>query len=401
MGEETKDQRLVRNQHEASRKKPKHEHKHKHKPKPHPKQTQPGKKPVARAPDEKPRPRSPEQQRTTAPALVDASEHRRESEDGRKEPKNPVGVGLEWLDYLSLACEAKEGRTLHGASYAELAEDMAEESSEMWKPGAMTTFAEAGGTAGSALLSAVNVAGGMFEMYEGVKEYEHNKADGLFGVAEGLATTTSGVAGVMSLGGVASAGPAAPLAGSVALGLKVGHHGDQQVKEMGWMHDSTGEAVTASDWAADQGQLSEDKIERLTGSHALGVAAGMVTTVDAGIAGGVVAGAAAGNEKLLQLEAFGQERGRRSANLDRADQYALMDTGFAVRDPITGQVKLSHPGTEAARVGAKQMADYDDQAIDAVDRSKLLHPERWGQAPNELSTINNACEQMYAATHKK
>ncbi|CAN5338775.1 hypothetical protein BH11MYX1_BH11MYX1_53390 [soil metagenome] len=261
MGVKSDDRQPLRTQHESIAKKPKR--------KPHPKHALPSNKPRARAPDERPQTKTPAPQRTTAPTLVDVKERRHESEEAEEGAENPVGIGLEWWDNVSLAREANEARSVHGASYAEMAQHMAEESSEMWEEGATTTLAEGGATAASGLLSAVNVAGGLFEIYDGVKEYGHNKTDGAFGTAEGFATTTSGVAGIASLGGVASAGPVAPLAGSLSLGLKVGHHGDKQVKEMGWMHDSTGEAVTASDWAADKGQQAEDNVAQLTGSHTL------------------------------------------------------------------------------------------------------------------------------------
>ncbi len=72
-----------------------------------------------------------------------------------------------------------------------------------------------------------------------------------------------------------------------------------------------------------------------------------------------------------------------------------------MRDPRTGKVTDNEAGSDAARVGAQQLADYEDEGDAAIERQKLLHPERWGEVPNSVSMFNNAANQMYAGTHKK
>ncbi len=395
MGEETKDQQLLRRQHEASHKKAKH----KPKPKPRPKQAQPSKKPVARAPDEKPQLKPSSAQGTKQVPFSSRAAIR--GSEGMEEPEkeNPVAVALEYADYAHLALDAVVDGHCTGSSYSVLAEEMAEETTSLWTGPATNGAYAAGATSG--LLGMVNVAGGIYQTIRGGQEWSHNKADAVFDISEGVGKTVGGFSQFASMAGVKAAGPVAALVGSAILGVEIGRHGDDQVKEMGWLHDSRGAGVTATDWAADKGQLAEDEVERTTGSHPLGVLAGMDASVIAGIEGGVVAGFAAGNEKVLNIEAYGRERGRSMANFNRAEAYAAQETGYAVRDPLTGQVTLPEPGTNAWQVGAKQYADHDDEQMNAVERAKLLHPERWGESPNSVSMFNHAAEQMYAATHTK
>ena len=92
--------------------------------------------------------------------------------------------------------------------------------------------------------------------------------------------------------------------------------------------------------------------------------------------------------------------GKQLANNDRATSYATANDGIGVRNPYTGQVEIAPSGSLAALTGGRQMANYDDSLSDAVEESKLLHPERWGEAENEVSAFNKVAEEMRQGTNK-
>ncbi len=396
MGEETKNHRTVRKHHA-----PAHKKKPEQKRKPQPKGPS-SQKPMARAPDAKPQERGADELRRALKAgLVAPTTEQRDAEkiDEDTEKENPVSAALSRADQVHLGAATFLEREAAGGTYAELAEEMAESSSEFWEGTASTgKTAFAGASAGFGMIS---IGGGIMEMFEGREEMKHNFVEGSFTFGGGLATVGSGVAEIASFGGVAAAGPAAPILGGLALGSKIGREGDKQVKELGWLHNSDGDAETASAWMGDNAEKVEEKVEGATGNHTLGVIAGTGSIVAQAGAGAVVATAAAGNSKILQLEEFGRGRGRRIANEERTESYFMQGDGIAIRDPRTNQVTMTDAGSDASRLGAQQLADYDDKKEDAVDRSKLLHPRQWGLDPNAVSVFNDQSDKIYAATHKK
>jgi hypothetical protein len=89
-------------------------------------------------------------------------------------------------------------------------------------------------------------------------------------------------------------------------------------------------------------------------------------------------------------------------NDDRVNVYAnKLDgvDGLGVRNARTGKIEIAKRGTAAADPAAHQMADYDDEREDAIERSKVLHPERWGEADNVVSAMNRIAEHMHDGTH--
>jgi hypothetical protein len=201
------------------------------------------------------------------------------------------------------------------------------------------------------------------------------------------------------------------LAGGAA-GLKIGSYGNKQVKELGWLKNADGEAETASDRLADDAEAADHWMAKHTGSAIAGKIAGTGTMLLELPAAGAVstAGAIASpvNKGVLALESAGTNIGKSAANLSRTEQYAGASSngldavdGIGARDPYTGQVAITQRGTPDAIRAGKQMADYDDNLVDAVETSKVLHPERWGKEANELSAFNAIAEQMAARAHDK
>ena len=82
------------------------------------------------------------------------------------------------------------------------------------------------------------------------------------------------------------------------------------------------------------------------------------------------------------------------AHHDRAQTYAATTASpfHAAQTGITGlgyydeqnQLHTAQKGTAAAQRAAEQLADYDDGAEEAIERSKKEHPERWGGQPRPV-----------------
>jgi hypothetical protein len=145
--------------------------------------------------------------------------------------------------------------------------------------------------------------------------------------------------------------------GAASDGLQIGHHGDEQVKELGRLHDAAGHAVTGSQWAGDTAASVHnwfaDRGHPMIG-HVAGVPTLAGTTV---VAGGMAVEAAA--------ESAGRSAGGWLGHRARVGDYR----GYDVNLPE----------------GPEAFAHYDDTQEAAVERSKREHPERWGHNPSNPS----------------
>jgi hypothetical protein len=276
-----------------------------------------------------------------------------------KEPSNPVGTGLTIGDGALLATDAIVNAK--------------EPTEELGKGAARLFTGEAGNSemafqGVNALAAPLSIAGGAMDLMEGAALWKRGKkVDGVIAGGAGAASVGSGIAGLATLGGVSAAGPWAPGLASFSTGLKVGHYGDNQVKDRDWLHDGGGHALSASGWAANNGQIANDWVSDHISSH-LGRVAGAYVTAQSLVpaAGIAIAGATQG---------AGHAIGGWAGNRSRTHKYEKYDVN------VDG--------------GAKSLANYDDDQEAAVERSKREHPERWGYNPNN-PTYGQAFEQMFS-----
>lgn len=220
------------------------------------------------------------------------------------------------------------------------------------------TAMQTGMMGASAVMGPVAIAGGIMEMIEGRKEWqEGRKADGAVSMGAGGLGVSSGVAGLAGLAGAGPAAAAAPLLASSAVGLKVGHFGDNEVKKMGVLHNDEGEAESASEWAGENGKHADAWVTKHLHSGALGTIAGLGATLGSVFpaAGMSMAGAVMGGYSLANNA--GHAIGTGLAHHHRASHYESA-YGMSEKD-------------------AQGLADYDDGQAAAIERSKREHPERW------------------------
>ena len=384
--------------------KPKAKHKGKAKPK------HAGKTPAARQPGEKPKPkqaavgvRDPWADARFVPERE--APGRREEEE--EEQENPVIAGIGHIEDAHFAVEAATKGGTNAETLGELSEILDEEAAE--------TFAGHASTAGSlasVLGPALSIGGGIAEVISGREEYRHDHAKGMTTMIGGGAGIGSGVAGIAALGGVGGAAMLSTGLAGGAAGLKIGSYGNDQVKDLGWLKNADGQAEKASDRLADKAEAADHWVAKHTGSATFGKIAGtgamLLMTPAAGAVATAGAVASPVNKGVLALESAGTTMGKDLANFNRANEYAgtrdsKLDAvdGVGVRDPYTGQVAIAQRGTQAAFRGGQQMADYDDELVDAVETSKILHPERWGKEANELSAFNAVAEQIASRARPK
>lgn len=278
-------------------------------------------------------------------------------DDLREEPENPVSPWLSGVDNTHLLGDA----AIYGDAPVQ---HLGEHASHVLS--GETTAGRTGFGAFGVLASGASIAGGAIDLIEGYQQYQNgNRADGAFSMTEGGLNVVSGASGLAAIGGSTVAAATSVVAGTGALGLEIGHHGDKQVKKLGWLHDDDGHAVSASDWAANLGQDANDWMTE-RGHPILG-----------GMAGGVALGAGIVAGTGMSLAAIpvsaGHSIGTSVAHDEREDHYEHYDVG------IVG--------------GAKSLADYDDAQQDAVQRSRNEHPERWGQNPRN-PTYGQAFAQL-------
>jgi hypothetical protein len=279
-------------------------------------------------------------------------------DDLREEPSNPVTTGISAVDKAHLTADA----IINGGT--ELSELGHEATSLFTGEASATTKAFAGATAVAAPLS---IFGGILDIAEGVGEVRHgNTNDGSIHLVGGGSNIISGASGLAGLGGSSAAVACSGGAAAFGLGLAAGHYGDQQVKKLGWLHDDDGQAVNASQWAANAGGRADDWFTE-HGHPSLGTAAGVATTIGASVPGAVMAvGAGAASA--------GHAAGTAMANHHRASHYA------------------NYEGMNIVG-GAQGLADYDDDHAAALERSKAEHPERWGNNPHN-PTYGQAYAQL-------
>ncbi len=331
-----------------------------------------------------------------------------EAHDEGEEAENPVSTGLEYADYAHLGADALiEGET-KGDGLLGLVDSMGEEASEVLAgagEAAQTGLAASTG----AVFAPMAITGGIMEMIEGYNEFGRDAAGGATTFLGGMATAGSGVSATLGLAGIGSAAAAGPALASGAAGLKIGSYGNEQTKELGWILDHDGNDITASSWAAQNGEDTERWLAKHTHNKTFAAIGGGTATALSVPTAAVLATAGAVNGGVNKLEDFGAEHGKQLANFHRMNIYAgtekdgTLDAvdGIGARNPYTGQVEIAQRGTRQADLGAQQMADYDDNLSDAVERSKVLHPERWGMEANDLSVFNGVAEKMYERTHRK
>ena len=346
-----------------------------------------------------------------SPVPVEHEARRREEDEEHEEheeSENPVATGLQYADYAHLGADAMiEGGT-SGDGLLGLMDGIGEEASEVLA--GEGTAAQTGLAASTgAIFAPMAITGGIMEMVDGYNEFGRDTAGGATTFLGGLATAGSGASAIAGLAGVGAAATAGPALASGAAGLKVGRYGNEQVKELGWLRDKDGNAEAPSTWAAENGENTEHWLAKHTHNETLAAIGGAGATALSVPVAGAVATAGAINGGVVKLENFGAERGKNLANFHRMNVYAGTNDeaelnsldGLGVRDAHTGQVEIAQRGTQAAALAGQQMADYDDNLSDAVERSKVLHPERWGKEANELSAFNGIAEKMHEGTHRK
>jgi hypothetical protein len=303
------------------------------------------------------------------------------------EGKNPVDQGYAAIDTASMGTDAIMDGGVEASSWEEMTHQMGHHALKALSGDASkATTAYTGVTA---VLAPLSIGMGIKEMIDGFHE---GGREGAFGVAGGATGVASGGTAVAGLAGVGGAATAAPLIAAGGAGLKLGHYGDNRVKEEGWLHDNDGNATTASGWAASNGQAADDWVTRKTGIGALGTVAGLGTTLGSSIVGSGVAVGAAGKGALLggysvvsggahTLTGLGHDIGSGFANRHRASHYNDMF------DHVEG--------------GASSLADTDDAQRTAVERSKREHPERWGENPTWGGFMSEAAHGNVLKSGKK
>ena len=266
-------------------------------------------------------------------------------DDIGEEKSNPVAQGLTATDAGHLAADAViEGGTSAG-TWTEMAAKMGHHGAHVLA-GEGTT-AETALSGATAVAAPVAILGGIMEMIDGGKEYANgHKMEGLFTAGGGALGASSGVAGIAGLAGSGAAATAAPLLGSAALGLKSGRYGDNQVKKHNWVHDEDGNALSASEWAANNGRTVDHFLSKHGHPH-VGTVAGLVATyaslwpaVDMAIAGAIAGG-------VDTLGDAGSAVGSKMAHAERAHHYA------------------SYKGIDMTKQEARGLADYDDKQREA------------------------------------
>lgn len=279
-----------------------------------------------------------------------------------KEPSNPVGAGISIADGVHTAADAViEGET-SGATFGQLATKMSHEATEVLAgEGSTAQTALMGSTAA---LAPVSIAGGIMDMIEGIGDIRRgNTMEGTFTTTAGGLGILSGGSSVVGLAGVGSAAAAAPLLATGATAIKTTRYGDQNVKKRGWLHDSEGNALSASEWAGHNGRAVDDYLTK-HGHPYLGTAAGIATTAGSVVPAAAMALGGAGVGAYDNLTDAGHSLGKGMANGTRAFHYA------------------HYQGMDLSPQEGKELANYDDGQEAAVERSKREHPERWGHNPN-------------------
>jgi hypothetical protein len=349
-------------------------------------------KPVARQPNETPLPKSIELKREpTMPTMEQETEV--EEEHG-----NALTKGMGIIDNADFAKEAYlEGGT-SGATYAELSEDMTQDAFKTFR-GTATARQLGSAAASEAILGPLAIAGSIMEMKEGYDELGKDPAKGATTMTEGGLGAASATAGMLAPF-VAGAATAAPLLSSAAMGMKFGAFGNDQVKDLGWLHNDQGESESASSWAADKGHDADVYVSTLTGNATLGRIAGAARTLEAVPEAAVTAAAAGVVAAPGKLVATGRSLGHNAGQNKRAGSYADQNDGIGVH-MTDGSVRMAQRGSDDARVGGQQMASYDEEQEAAIARAKLLHPEQWGEQPNEVSLFNKYAEQARVGTRSK
>jgi hypothetical protein len=152
--------------------------------------------------------------------------------------------------------------------------------------------------------------------------------------------------------------------GSIS-GLQVGHYGDGEVKKHGWLHDSEGEAESASEWMGDTMGRADDWVTKHSGSAVLGKGAAALTGLGTLLPAGAMAlgGAAVGGYDAAT--GLGHAVGDKVANRHRANHYSRYEG-------------IDHIGG-----GAQSMANYDDAKRAAVERANQQRNAKYWQGVRE------------------
>ena len=268
---------------------------------------------------------------------------------GETEKSNPVGDALAWSDRAHLGVEA-------AANGGKTAAEVAEEAEKFMLGGSEGAESVLGGI--SAFAAPLAIAGGAVDLVEGIDLLRHGEtAEGLIKTTEGAAGVTSGGAGIATFAGSTAAATVAAGAGAGAVGLGVGHFGDNQVKKHGWIHDSEGKALSASEWAGHNGRRADDYLTEHGHPH-LGTAAGIATTAVSVVpaAGIAVGGAVVGG--VDTLEDAGSWLGTKAAHAERAHHYE------------------HYQGIDMTKREAKELADYDDAQREASEHANWNRLQR-------------------------
>ena len=229
------------------------------------------------------------EQASSATATTPA--HAPPAEEHEHEESNPVGTGLQMMDYAHLAGDAAVDGSTAAETLPGMVHEMGEDAAKIWAgEGTAAQTAMKGITAVAAPLA---IAGGIMDINEGADMYKHGDHEGgITKESEGVLTTGSGVAGLTGLASGAGA-TFAPVLGAGATGMAIGHYGDEHAKELGLFHDDQGRAESASDWAGEKSADADNYIHNLTGSKGLGTAAGVATWAGTSIAGAAVSAGSA------------------------------------------------------------------------------------------------------------
>lgn len=317
-----------------------------------------------------------------------------EEPEHKDEAVEALRSGYEKAENVHKVADIIANGQIRGAGFKGLSHALTEDSLELYK-------GKAGLTSGTLSLSgaALGIAGiadGIIEMVGA--HNEKDDGDAAIAYVSGASSIVGGGASLLSLGGAAA--PVAPIASSFGTGLKVGKYGNHAVQEYGWFKNDDGQAETASSWAAQTAGKVDDYVADHVGHGKVGAVAGKLAgnTALAGttlVAAGASLGAATDKAVIKPLIAQGKQDGKNIANDKRAAVYAGTfggedmgaTDGIGYHNPETGNVEIVHRGSMKALEAGKQMSNYDDEREDAITASHVLHPERWGEAPNAYSMV--------------